>query len=39
MIREVRETDFDGLMTLYMQLHQNPMPERTPEICRKCDYR
>ncbi len=32
MIREVRETDFDGLMTLYMQLHQNPMPERTPEI-------
>ena len=32
MIREMRETDFDGLMTLYMQLHQNPMPERTPEI-------
>lgn len=32
MIREIQEADFDGLMTLYMQLHNNPMPERTPEI-------
>lgn len=32
MIREIRDTDFDGLMTLYMQLHDNPMPERTPEL-------
>jgi len=32
MIREIQDTDFDGLMALYMQLHDNPMPERTPEI-------
>lgn len=32
MVREIRDTDFEGLMKLYMQLHDNPMPERTPEI-------
>lgn len=32
MIREIRGTDFDGLMELYMQLHDNPMPDKTPEI-------
>ncbi len=32
MIREIKETDFEGLMKLYMQLHDNPMPEKTPEI-------
>ena len=32
MIREIRDTDFDGLMELYMQLHDNPMPAETPEI-------
>lgn len=32
MIREIRDTDFDGLMELYMQLHDNPMPAKTPEI-------
>ena len=32
MVREIRDTDFEGLMELYMQLHDNPMPERTPEI-------
>ena len=32
MIREITEKDYNGLMTLYMQLHNNPMPERTPEI-------
>lgn len=32
MIREITENDFDGLMTLYMQLHDNPMPEKTEEI-------
>lgn len=32
MIREVTDTDFDGLMELYMQLHDNPMPDKTPEI-------
>lgn len=32
MIREITENDFEGLMTLYMQLHDNPMPEKTEEI-------
>lgn len=32
MVREIRDTDFKGLMELYMQLHDNPMPKRTPEI-------
>lgn len=32
MIREIEENDFEGLMKLYMQLHDNPMPEKTPEI-------
>ena len=32
MIREITESDCDGLMELYMQLHDNPMPEKTPEI-------
>ncbi|MBQ8597919.1 MAG: GNAT family N-acetyltransferase [Lachnospiraceae bacterium] len=32
MIREVNEQDFDGLMTLYMQLHGNEFPEKTKEI-------
>ncbi len=31
MIREIRHSDFDGLMLLYMQLHSNPFPEKTPE--------
>ena len=31
MIREIRNTDFSGLMELYMQLHDNPMPDNTPE--------
>ena len=32
MIREITGRDFDGLMKLYMQLHNNPMPEKTSEI-------
>ena len=32
MIREIKDTDFDSLMELYMQLHDNPMPDKTPEI-------
>ena len=32
MIREVNKDDFDGLMKLYMQLHYNPIPKKTPEI-------
>lgn len=31
-IREITEKDFEGLMKLYMQLHGNSMPEKTPEI-------
>lgn len=32
MIREIRDEDFEGLMQLYMQLHDNPMPKKTTEI-------
>lgn len=32
MIREINNQDFEGLMTLYMQLHDNPMPEKTNEM-------
>lgn len=32
MIREIQDTDFDGLMELYMQLHDNPIPDNTPEV-------
>lgn len=32
MIREIVKEDFNGLMELYMQLHDNPMPEKTPEM-------
>ena len=34
MIREIQDTDFDGLMELYMQLHDNPMPDKTPEMMK-----
>lgn len=32
MIREINKNDYEGLMKLYMQLHDNPMPEETTEI-------
>lgn len=32
MIREITDNDFDGLMKLYMQLHDNPMPEKSSDI-------
>lgn len=32
MIREITEKDYKGLMLLYMQLHDNPMPEQTKEL-------
>lgn len=32
MIREITSADFDGLMRLYMQLHDNPFPEKTDEV-------
>ena len=35
MIREISEKDFEGLMELYTQLHDNLMPEQTQEIMDK----
>lgn len=32
MIREIIQDDLQGLLQLYMQLHDNPMPEFTPEL-------
>ncbi len=32
MIREITQNDFKGLLTLYMQLHENSMPDQTDEI-------
>lgn len=32
MIREINENDFDGLMELYMQLHDNPFPEKSERV-------
>ncbi|MDE7105161.1 MAG: GNAT family N-acetyltransferase [Ruminococcus sp.] len=32
MIREINKNDYKGLMKLYMQLHNNPMPKETNEI-------
>ena len=32
MVREIREQDLGELLTLYMQLHDNPMPELTIEL-------
>ena len=32
MIRETTKDDLDGLLKLYMQLHNNPLPQKTPEL-------
>lgn len=32
MIREITENDYNGLMKLYMQLHENPYPEKDSEM-------
>ncbi|MBR1845624.1 MAG: GNAT family N-acetyltransferase [Oscillospiraceae bacterium] len=32
MIREIRENDFDALLALYMQLHDNPFPEKDSKL-------
>ena len=32
MIMEITENDFDGLMKLYMQLHDNPFPQKNEKI-------
>lgn len=37
MIREINKDDFENLLKLYMQLHDNPMPKRTAEIAKLWD--
>lgn len=32
MIREISEKDYEGLMTLYMQLHNNSFPQKDAEM-------
>ena len=32
MIREIEENDFDGLLSLYMQLHDNPFPDKDDRV-------
>lgn len=32
MIREITENDLDGLLRLYMQLHDNPFPEKNDKV-------
>lgn len=32
MIREIENTDLDGLLKLYMQLHDNPFPEKKESL-------
>lgn len=32
MIREITDKDYKGLMTLYLQLHDNPMPEEASDL-------
>ena len=34
MIREITKVDFDGLMKLYTQLHDNPIPQESNELTR-----
>lgn len=36
MIREINESDFNGLFELYTQLHGNPIPENTAELSALC---
>ncbi len=37
MIREIVKDDLDDLLRLYMQLHNDLMPEKTPELLRIVD--
>lgn len=32
MIREIIENDFDNLLRLYIQLHDNPFPEKNDKV-------
>ncbi len=33
MIREIVKNDLDGLLRLYMQLYDSPMPEKRMRFC------
>lgn len=37
MVREIEKNDLDDLLRLYMQLHNNPMPEKTAELLQIWD--
>ncbi len=37
MVREIEKNDLEGLLRLYMQLHNNPLPEKTAEILQIWD--
>lgn len=37
MIRQIMKEDLDGLLRLYKQLHNNPMPEKTVELLQIWD--
>ncbi len=37
MIREIVKEDLDGLLRLYMQLHNNPMPRKDTELLKIWD--
>ena len=37
MVREIEKDDLEGLLRLYMQLHNNPMPEKTAELLQIWD--
>ena len=37
MVREITMSDLDGLLTLYMQLHDNPFPEKDDRVLKIWD--
>ena len=37
MIREIVESDFDNLLELYMQLHNNPFPDKNDKVMEVWD--
>ncbi len=37
MVREIEKNDLEGLLRLYMQLHNNPLPEKTAELLQIWD--
>lgn len=37
MVREITHSDLDGLLNLYTQLHDNPIPDKTKELYEMYD--